>query len=114
MSPLKTPLSRHRIVITRLVRTQNAKGGFDAVPTTVATTHAKIEGLNGRESVIAMGLEGISVYRLTIRWRAGILQSDQIMLPGGKLLNISSVSDPDGLRKWLVIVASDESVEKTP
>lgn len=74
---------------------------------------AEVIGQNGREAVIARVLEGISVYRITIRWRGDILPSDQIRLNGTLDLNIRSISDPDGTREQLMIIADTDGAQKT-
>ncbi|WP_375290912.1 phage head closure protein [Qipengyuania sp.] len=102
---------RHRITIRRSEEVQNAKGGFDTAWSDVATVRAKIEGLDGRESMMAQALQGISSYRITIRYRAGIRASDQIRLSDGSTLNITAPpADPDGRRRWLTIMADSGSV----
>lgn len=101
---------RHPITIKRPSQVQDAKGGFLTAWTTIAACKAKVEGLDGRESLLASTLQGISAYRITIRWRAGIKQSDQITLADGVKLNVASAADPDGKRVWLIIMADSGSV----
>lgn len=101
---------RHTVVIRREVQVQNAKGGYDTSWQTVASPKAKVEGLDGRESMLAHALQGISSYRVTIRWRTGIKVSDQLVLPDGTELNIASANDPTGKREKLVILADTGSV----
>lgn len=109
---LRAGLLRHRITIRRATQVQNAKGGYTSSWTTVATPKARLEGMGGRESMIASTLQGISAWRITIRWRAGILQSDQLVLPDGTELNVVSAADPDGKRERLVIMADTGSVRR--
>lgn len=81
--------------------------------TPFATLWAEVLGQNGREAVIAHMLEGISVYKITIRWRADLLPSDQVRLRDGTDLNIKSISDPDAAREQLVIYADTDGAQKT-
>jgi SPP1 family predicted phage head-tail adaptor len=80
---------------------------------TVATPWAEVTGQSGREAVIARALEGISVYRIRIRWRRGLLPSDQVRLSDGTDLNIKSIADPDGRREQLLILADTDGAQKT-
>lgn len=103
---------RHRITIRRPTETANGKGGFTTGWATIAgSVAAEVEGLDGREAMFAQALQGISSYRITIRWRAGIKASDQVVLPDGSQLNIAAPpADPDGRRRWLTIMADTGSV----
>ena len=103
---------RHRITIRRAQQIQNSKGGYDSSWLTVASPKARLEGLDGRESTLANTLQGISAWRITIRWRSGILQSDQILLADGTELNVASATDPDGKRERLIILADTGSVRR--
>lgn len=101
---------RHPVEIRRATQLQNAKGGYDVVWTSVTRAYAEIVSLGGRESVMAETLQGVEVYRITLRWRAGVMPEDQIRLLGGRDLNIRSAEDPTGKRELLVIVADNSSV----
>ena len=103
---------RHSIRVRRAALVDDGHGGQERQWATVATPRAKVEGQDGREALIAHALEGISTYRLTIRHRTGLKPSDQVRLDdaGGTLLNIKSISDPDGRRRWLQILASTDGV----
>lgn len=103
---------RSRITIRRPTEVQNAKGGYDTAWATVADRiGADVEGLDGREAMFAQSLQGISSYRITIRWRAGLKASDQVVLADGTELNITAPpADPDGRKRWLTIMADTGSV----
>jgi SPP1 family predicted phage head-tail adaptor len=79
----------------------------------VATVAAEVLGLDGRESVMDQALQGISTYRVTIRWRSDVLEADQLRSAGscfrGRDVNIRSIVDPDGRREQLVILADTAS-----
>jgi head-tail adaptor len=79
----------------------------------IDTPWAEVLGQNGREAVIGQALQGISVYRIRIRWRPGLLPSDQVRLDGVTDLNIKSVSDPNGDREQLLIIADTDGAQKT-
>jgi SPP1 family predicted phage head-tail adaptor len=110
--PVAAGLLNNRITIRRPVEIDNGKGGYDTDWLPVATLWAEVRGLDGREVMIAQVLNGISAYRIRIRWRRGIEPNDQLRYDG-KDLNIRSVSDPDGRRDWLVIIADTGSARTT-
>ena len=102
---------RHRVLVRRAEQVRNAKGGFDDSWSTIADCRAEVEGLDGREAMFGQALQGVSSYRITIRWRAGIKASDQVVLPDGTEVNITAPpADPDGRRRWLTIMADTGSV----
>ena len=110
MKPVRPGELRHKLEVRRANTTQNAQGGYDGPWEPVAAVWGKVEGIDGHESMLAHALEGVSSYRITIRWRWGVRQSDQAVLGDGTALNIRSVSDPDGKRRWLTILADTDSV----
>lgn len=102
---------RHKLLIRRLVETDDGKGAYISSWTTIAAPWAEVEGLAGREAVMDQTLQSVSVFRFRTRWREDILAADQIR-HGSIDLNISSVADPDGMRRDLVIVATTEGVRQ--
>lgn len=101
---------RHLITIKRSVDTPDGHGGFVTTWVRVAQVAAEVINLNGREAVISNALQGVSSYRITIRWRGGVKPEDQIDYDG-VLLNVRSVDDPDGSRVALQIFADNQSVQ---
>ncbi|HWU03168.1 MAG TPA: phage head closure protein [Novosphingobium sp.] len=103
---------RERVKIRRGELVDNGHGGQLRQWSTIAEPWAEVIGLAGREAVIAHSFEGIGSWRITIRWRAGVLASDQLRLPDGTNLAIAAPPyDPFGNRKWLSILATSEGVE---
>ena len=99
-----------QVTIRRKTRTTLPTGGFSTVWTDLATVWAKIEGLDGRESIIAQALQGVSHYRITVRYRSDIADSDQLRY-GTIALNIRSIADPDGRRERQHILCDTGSTE---
>lgn len=101
---------RNKITVERILMGDDGRGGQTPgdAPEVYKTLRAQVEGQDGREAVIAHALEGISTYRITIRHRTDLLETDQIRIPNGKLLNITSINDPEGLRRELQIIATTE------
>lgn len=107
IAPLRASDLKHSIIIRRVIETDDGKGGYDSAWATIAQPWAEVQGLTGRESVMDQVLQSITVYRIRIRWRPGILTADQIA-HGAINLNITSADDPDGRREQLVIIATTE------
>jgi SPP1 family predicted phage head-tail adaptor len=101
---------RNLITVERTPMVDDGLGGTTpaAAPEVYRTLRAQVEGQDGREAVIAHALEGISTYRIAIRYRTDLLETDQIRLDTGKLLNITSISDPEGRRRELQIIATTQ------
>lgn len=101
---------RHRITVRRKTRIRNANGGYDTSWLPIATVWAEVIGIAGREATIGQALQGISAYRITIRFGLDVTDADQVRY--GKIdLNVHSVTDPDGMREQLLILADTASTE---
>lgn len=109
---LSTGDLRHLIGIWRATTTQTGSDGVTTW-TQIAQIWAEVRGQDGREAVMEHALQGVSVYRIRTRWIDGIiiLDSDQIMLDDGRVLNIRTVSDPTGDREQIMIMADTASVQ---
>lgn len=99
-----------RIEIRRKSTTSDGHGGQDESWSLVDTVWAEAISQNGREAVLAGTLQGVSAWRIRIRWRSDMTQADQLSLDG-KTLNIRSIEDPDGRREQLVVFADTAAVE---
>jgi SPP1 family predicted phage head-tail adaptor len=110
VKPLNAVDLRHQLKIRRKTSVDSLKGGYVTSWPVVASPWAEVTGLDGRESVMDQVLQGISVYRIRIRWRGDIAPQDQVRF-GSIDLNIKSAVDPDGKRQQLVIMADTAGVE---
>jgi SPP1 family predicted phage head-tail adaptor len=100
---------RHRITLRRYSNVPDGKGGYTRSWSTLhADLPAEVVSLSGREAIIANALQGISNFRITTRYVAGIQENDQVLYDGREL-NIHNAEDPTGRRKELVIVCSTEA-----
>ena len=76
-----------------------------------------MRGINGRRAVIGQALQGVSYYKVTVRFGADVTEADQLVSDdpavfGGKTVNISAPpSDPDGRREQLLILANTAGAE---
>lgn len=101
---------RHRVTIRRQAQVRNANGGYDATWGDVATVWAEVIGIAGREATIGQALQGISTYRITVRFGVDVTDADQLRY-GAIDLNIQSITDPDGMREQLLILADTASAQ---
>ena len=105
---------RHKVQVRRSAMVSDGFGGQLRTTSTVAILRCKVEGLDGRESVMAHALTGISTYRITTRFRPGLLPTDQLVLDDGRVLNITSICDVEGRRIQLQLLATTASVVADP
>lgn len=102
----------NRVEFRRKQQTSDGKGGFVVTWPLLVTVWAEVQGQDGREAVIAQALQGISTYRIRIYYRGDITPDMQVRFSGIDF-NIRSVSDPNGDREQLVILADTGSAQKT-
>jgi SPP1 family predicted phage head-tail adaptor len=119
MRPLGAGDLRHRLKVRRVTEIPKGKGGYTSDWGDYADVAAAVESLDGREVVMDQALQGISTFRIRIRWRADLKTEDQLRSSDGcfgydvqgkaRDVNIRSAVDPDGLRRQLVIMADTAS-----
>jgi SPP1 family predicted phage head-tail adaptor len=102
---------RHRITVWRKVSVRNENGGYSDVWSQIAKVWAEVIGIAGREATIGQALQGISSYRVTVRFGLDVTDVDQIKY-GMLNLNVRSVTDPTGDREELLILADTASAQK--
>jgi SPP1 family predicted phage head-tail adaptor len=111
MTPLRAGDLRHRITVRRAAEIETPTGGYKEDWGDYATVAAEITAFDGREVVLDQALQGVSVYRVRIRWRDDLTTEDQLRGScfGGRDVNVRSIADPDGRRRQLVIMADSAS-----
>ena len=121
MEPLRAGALRRRLTVRRATENATGKGGYTTAWRPFATVHAEVMAFDGREVVLDQALQGISVYRIRIRWRDDLTTEDQLSgscfgldAEGNpRNVNIRSIADPDGRRKQLVIMADTASTRSS-
>jgi SPP1 family predicted phage head-tail adaptor len=99
---------RERITIKRRTKTSNNRGAWTWGWSTLSENlPAEVLFQSGKEAVLNAALQGVTVYRITVRFRSDLHTSDQILWRGEEL-NIRSVA-PDPMRNYLTIIADTES-----
>lgn len=94
---------RHRITVQRRSKSEDALGQQVLAWVDVALIHAKVEQLAGRELMTASAERAENTARITIRYRAGVVEKMRILY-GAIVYDITSVSDIDGRRRELEIM----------
>lgn len=93
-----------RVDILKQSEVDDGLGGSAIVWVPVAErVAAEVKGLSGREVMLEKVLQGVTVYRITLRHRPFDM-AWQIRY-GAQDLNVRSAVDPDGRRDELVIIA---------
>lgn len=72
---------------------------------------AEVKGLSGREVMLEKVLQGVTVYRITLRYRP--FETAWQIRYGQEDLNVRSAVDPDGRRDELVIIADTDGAMPT-
>lgn len=102
---------RHRVEIWRYTDTPLSGGrpGYDRVWKMVRRVPAEVIGQSGREAVIDRSLQGVSSFRITIRWRADLSTEDQLRLKDGRTLAIRSMEADSSGSVWWSILADTQA-----
>jgi SPP1 family predicted phage head-tail adaptor len=93
-----------RISIEAPVRSPNGQGGFTKGWAPTFDVWAEMIPLRGEEAVQHNLQTSRQLWKVTIRWRAGINEECRAMF-NGKPLNIRTCEDPNGRREQLVMTA---------
>lgn len=99
---------RHRITIEAPSATEDAGGGRAIAWTSFATVWAEITQTGGRALVRAGEVEPQTDYRITIRHVAGVRAGMRANW-NGKLIELTSVADPQGRGRTLVLEGVNRS-----
>ncbi len=99
---------RHRVDLLEPVETDDGAGGRIVTWATRDTVWAQVVSLKGKEKQRAEAQTAESPYSVTLRYRADV-SSDMRVAFDGLMLDISSVADPDGRRRWLVCTCIERS-----
>jgi head-tail adaptor len=102
------PKLRHRVTLQALTTTQATNGAkSEAFANWLTGEPASIYALSGRELLAANNEWPMCAYRITVRWRPGIVPSMRVIDeadPGGVVYNIRAVQPDESLRKWYTLV----------
>lgn len=95
---------RNRLTLQQPVRTPDGQGGFTLTWTDVATVWADIRQLAGREYLLAQQLGTALSHEVSIRYRADVIASWRGKDTDNTVLDIHSVSNPDGLKRETLLL----------
>lgn len=96
---------RERVTIQQKVVTQNAFGEEVIVWTTFAATWADVEPLTGREFIEQARREAEISYKVTIRYRTGVVPYMRLLWDT-KVMRIVAAM-PDGIKRQITLMCSE-------
>lgn len=99
---------RDRIKIEAPLRASDGAGGAAISWTPVATVWADVASFKGSKLLAADQIEEHEPFRVIIRFRADV-KVDMRIVWRGRRLDIVSLFDPDGERRWLVVECEERS-----
>jgi SPP1 family predicted phage head-tail adaptor len=94
---------RHRITIQQRSTSEDALGQQVLAWTDVATIWCRVEQLSGRELMTASAERAENTARITVRYRADLVEKMRILY-GATIYDITSVSDIEGRRRELEVM----------
>lgn len=98
---------RERVTLQSPQRTPDGAGGADITWTSGASVWAKVEERHGQERLAGERLAAEATFALTIRYRSGITTEMRVLWKGREL-NIASLRDPDGRKRFLELDCEEE------
>lgn len=99
---------RHRVDLLEPVESDDGAGGRTVNWSTRDTVWAQVVSLKGKVKQWAEAKTAESPYRVTMRYRADVTSDMRIGFDGVEL-DIVSVADPDGRRRWLACYCIERS-----
>ncbi|MBE3590005.1 MAG: phage head closure protein [Firmicutes bacterium] len=101
---MKAGQLRHRVTIQAQTTAQDEYGQPVQTWSDVATVHAAVEDLSGREFFAAQQVPTETITtRITIRWRPDVSASMRVV-GAGRTWDVRAVLDPDGRRRQLQLM----------
>tara|TARA_R110000868_G_scaffold12110_7_gene58721 strand:- start:14429 stop:14752 length:324 start_codon:yes stop_codon:yes gene_type:complete len=95
---------RERVTIERPMRVSDGTGGESVSWAELGEVWAQVVSLTGSEVTQAERDEARGRFTVTIRHREDVSAAMRLVWRG-KVLNIRSLRDPDGRRRWLAVSA---------
>jgi SPP1 family predicted phage head-tail adaptor len=97
---------RERITIQVIAQTADGQGGYSDAWSTFATLWAKIEQVSGKEAYQAMQIESPAVYKMTIRYIAGVTTKHRVLF-GTRTFNINRVNNINEADEYIELYATE-------
>jgi SPP1 family predicted phage head-tail adaptor len=104
---------RHLVRLQKQVFAPDSQGGYTNSWTEIDEVHAEVVQGGGVEIMHAGQLETTSSYQVKMRWNPDFTPAQRIIWIDGddlRILDVTSVSNPDGRHREMVISA----IERTP
>lgn len=100
--PLRAGRLNRRVQIEKPARVPNGAGGFVKGWEQIGKAWAEMIPLRGDEALEHSVQRATQIWKVTMRWRAGVNEQCRLLF-AGKPLNITTCEDPDGKRAELVM-----------
>lgn len=107
MRPARIGALRHRLTLEAPLRVAGEGGTAVLQWTALATVWAEIVAVSGGEVAAGDGTRGAVTHEVRLRWRDGVLPAMRFVADAGRILEIRSVRDPGGRRRWLVCACEE-------
>ena len=105
---MRAGLLRHRLTLYDVVLNTDADGGQHVDHQPVATVWGRVEPLKMSESVIAEQVAARASHRITLRYRAGLKPSQQVVMETGRVFEVTSIRNLDERNRTLEILALEK------
>ena len=92
---------RERLQIQRHTLIDQGGGGSSVAWVEQRTVWGRVQPLEGREQIQAMGLAPTGMYQVTIRYRDDVKPATDRLFWKDMILNIRTATNPDERRQWL-------------
>lgn len=99
---------RERVQFQTLSKKQDEGGGYSEVWTNAIECAANVNSSSGGEIFRAAQIQADVKFIVTIRFQTGLYVTMRILWRG-KILDIISINDPDGHKRWLQIWANERA-----
>lgn len=98
---------RHRLLVQTKVETRDADGAVTITYTDLATVWGEVKPLSGSKTVSRDKVEATTVYRIRMRYFAGLTASSRILL-GTRVFQITALQNLEerGI-EWVVTATED-------
>lgn len=98
---------RDRVSIQSETRTSDGRGGYTKTWTTLATVWAQISPLRAAEQVEAGALQGVTVFRATIRYRDDVTTPMRVLW-GSRVFNIRGITNTDERKRFTELLCEEK------
>ena len=97
---------RHKLSLQQEVLSADGVGGYSKTWQTLAMLWAELVPISGSEKLFAAQLQAATLFRVTIRYRAGVTVGMRLLFDN-RAFNIRSITNRDERRDTLEMIAEE-------